>query len=177
VCILFPGLSFSEVKISLRNGREIIADRCRDTKDKLICEMMGGNFEIEKKDVSNLKEITVRRQVLSPEPEGGAAGAKNAGATAVEGGKTGSQKRLDEINQRKRELVSVREGLMQERERLNAEFLRQGDMLRPEVFDSFQKRFSEIDAKINSFNQENSKLNEEGQATLKEMGRGTEGMK
>jgi len=181
--ILFPGLSFSEVKISLRNGREIIADRCRDSNGKLICEKMGGSFEIEKKDVSNLKEIRVKRQVISPEPGEGVSGEKqisdekSAGEAAGEDKKAGFQKRLDEINQRKRELVSMREGLTQERERLNAEFLRQGDVLRPEVFDSFQKRFREIDAKINSFNQENRKLNEEERAILNEMGRNEKSMK
>jgi len=174
---VLPSLSFPEVKISLKNGREIIADRCRDAKDKLICELMGGNFEIEKKDISNLKEITVKKREITPEPGGGAAVEKNAGGAVSEDKKAGYQKRLDEINQRKRELVSVREGLTKEREKLNAEFLRQGDVLRPEVFDSFQKRFNEIDAKINSFNQENSRLNEEAQAILKEMGRGAEGMK
>jgi hypothetical protein len=183
IFIFSPGLSFSEVKISLRNGREIIADRCRDSNGKLICEKMGGQFEIEKKDVSNLKEITVRRQALSPEPEAGVSGEKqisdekSAGEAAVEGGKTGSQKRLDEINQRKRELITERESLTKEREKLNAEFRREGDVLSQAVFDSYQKRFNEIEAKINSFNEENRKLNEEEQSILKEMGRNAEGVK
>lgn len=183
VFIVFPGLSFSEVKISLKNGRDIIADRCRGSNGKLICEMMGGSFEIEKKDVSNLKEITVKRQVISPEPGEGAAGdkqisdEKSAGEAAGEGGKAAYQKRLDEINQRKGELVSERERLTQERERLNKEFGGKGDTLSQDVFDSYQKRFNEIEARINSFNQENRKLNEEEQAILKGMGRNAEGMK
>ena len=183
ICVVLPSLSFSEVKISLKNGREIIADGCSDTNGKLICEKMGGSFEIEKKDVINLKEITVTKQVTSPESEEDVAGKKqisdetSAGESAVEDRKVGYQKRLDEINRRKSELVSVRENLSQEREKLNAEFRRQGDVLSKEVFDSFQKRFNEIDAKINSFNQENSRLNEEAQAIQKEMGRNAEGMK
>ena len=39
------------------------------------------------------------------------------------------------------------------------------------------KRFNEIEARINSFNQENRKLNEEEQAILRGMGRNAEGMK
>ena len=63
--VVFPLAAMSEVKISLKNGRDIIADSCRDSKDKLICEKMGGTFEIDQKDILDIKGITIERSLLN----------------------------------------------------------------------------------------------------------------
>ena len=69
--VVFPPAAMSEVMISLKNGRDIIADSCRDSNGKVICEKMGGNFEIEKKDILNIKGITIKHEKTneSPVPE------------------------------------------------------------------------------------------------------------
>ena len=68
--IAFPALSFSEIKIELKNGKSIIADTCRNANGKLTCDMMGGTFEIDKNDIENMKEITVKhKDLLQPGTE------------------------------------------------------------------------------------------------------------
>jgi predicted nucleic acid-binding Zn-ribbon protein len=85
--------------------------------------------------------------------------------------------RLEEINQKKKELIPVRESLAKERERLNAEAKAQGTVVSPDVAESYRKKFNDIDAKINSFNKEIKKLNEEEQNVLHDMGRSPKSMK
>ena len=69
--VVFPPAVMSEVKISLKNGRDIIADSCSDSKDSLVCEKMGGTFEIEKKDILEYRGITIKHEQMdeSPVPE------------------------------------------------------------------------------------------------------------
>jgi len=40
--VVFPQAAMSEVKVTLKNGRDIIADSCTESKDKLVCVKMGG---------------------------------------------------------------------------------------------------------------------------------------
>jgi hypothetical protein len=180
--VVFPLAAMSEVKVTLKNGRDIIADSCSYSRDKLICEKMGGTFEIEKKDIADRKEVTIKRQETPSSPEEGAPSEKPASAEknanqGSEGGRADFKMRLEEINQTKKELIPVRESLAKERERLNAEAKAQGTVLSPDVAASYKKKFNEIDAKINSFNKEIKKLNEEEQTVLHDMGRSPESMK
>jgi len=59
--VVFPRAAMSEVKVTLNNGREIIADSCRETGGRLVCEKMGGSFEIEKKDILDVKGSSGQR--------------------------------------------------------------------------------------------------------------------
>ena len=185
-----PVLSSAEVKILLKNGREIIADSCWNQKDKLICEKMGGTFEVEQKDIQAVKNLTIQRENMRENPAHetapGEEGKKSGGEmpdVRVEDPKkpsaltTENNIRLDRLNQRKRELIADRERLIQDREKLNEEFKKQGDMLTSEAFDLFQKRFKEVDARVNSFNAEVKEINTEEQAILGNMQRNSESVK
>ncbi|MDH4230842.1 MAG: hypothetical protein OEW04_02305 [Nitrospirota bacterium] len=179
VYIVFPGLSFAEVKLSLKNGREIIADRCRDSNGKLRCESTGGYFEVEKKDVRDVKSITIKQkniyenppQEAVPEPEGRKgdegkaaeerASEKQGGELLVRGLNPEVEKRLDEINKRKLELSEERERLSREREQLHKDVKEMGMIHTKEQFDSINRRISDVEGRIDRFNEEVKQLNEE----------------
>jgi hypothetical protein len=188
IFIFSPGLSFSEVKISLRNGREIIADRCGDSNGKLICEKLGGSFEIEKKDVLDIKGITIKRESITegpspqtgPEPEvqQGAqekaaeeekASGKSGGEAFVRGVNPELEKRLDRIDQRKLELREEREKLSGEREQLHKDVKEMGVVYSQEQLDSINKRNADIEGRIARFNVEIKRLNEEESSIMEEL--------
>ena len=133
---VFPLTALSEVKITLKNGRDIIADSCSDSKDRLVCEKMGGTFEIDQKDILNIKGITIERSEQVPEEkkeQEAAAGGKvpvepEADLKGTEKQPQGNVikdigpedvKRLDQITQRKLVLQQEREKLIKERQQLH----------------------------------------------------------
>jgi hypothetical protein len=174
--VVVPPPAFAEVKISLRNGREIIADSCSDSKDRLTCHKMGGIFEIEKKDILDVRSINITPRKADegpvPEPASGAEGQKDSGkATAGTEGPSArlganpeQERQLADITKRMLKLQQEGDRLNQEREKLNAEYKAQGAVAFPEVYDSFQKRYDDIAARINRFNEEVKKLNAEKSA-------------
>lgn len=177
--------SSAEVKITMKNGRTVFADSCREVNERLVCSMETGTFEIEMSDVGTLKESAVERQKRASGTEEGegvsgekqVSGEKNSGQAENDSNNAGPKKRLEEVNQRKRELISVRESMVQEREALNKEFKSKGDLLILQDFDSYQKRFNEIDKRINGFNEEVDSLNKEEQAISQENIRNSENVK
>ena len=60
--VIFPPAAMSEVKITLKNGRDIIADSCTDSDGKLTCYKSDGTFRIDKKDILDMKTITIERR-------------------------------------------------------------------------------------------------------------------
>jgi molecular chaperone DnaK (HSP70) len=178
--LVLPAWSFSEVKISLKNGREIIADNCRDTKGKLVCEKMGGSFEIDKKDVLETKGITIERSGLSgsqtqpaePEPADSNKGTgkkssdakdstKPAEGVLIKGASPEAEKRLDQITKRKLELMPERDKLIQEQQKLLDDVKDTGMIKKQEQLDAIKKRIADLEQRIKQFNEEAKKLNEE----------------
>ena len=176
---VLPVRSFSEVKISLRNGREMMADSCRETKDRLICEKMGGTFEFDKAEIIKTENITIERSTSTldsppdtpvpvPEREKPKAGGNGktdakANADAKIGGLTPEQaKRIAEIEKKRSEFTIEREKLMQERQQLHEEVKAAGVISSgSEKYGEIQKKISDLDARINTFNDQVNKLNEE----------------
>lgn len=169
----------SEVKISLKNGREVSAENCRETKDQLICEKMGGTFEIDKEDILDFRTISAAHEKLdeSPEQEAVPAGEgkkeedKSAAETdgpekpakkpLVRGTNPEQEKRLDEITQRKLELKQQGDQLAKDREQLQQDAKNMGTTYTDEQLDAINKRMAEVDEKISKFNKEVKELNEE----------------
>lgn len=186
---VFPRAAMSEVKISLKNGRDIIADSCRESGGKLICNKMGGTFEFDKEDILNLKEITIERSAFSesqPEPaepevsgekkeaENKTPNVKDASKPAegvlIKGLSPEATKRLDEIEKRKSELMPERDKLIQERQKLMDDIKDAGMIKKQEQYDDLKKRITDIEARVNGFNDEVKKLNEEGSRISDEAG-------
>ena len=181
---VFPRAAMSEVKVSLRNGKEIIADSCRETGARLVCEKMGGTFEIEKKDIREVKGITIKHEKMheSPEEKSGTgeggqkeaekstAGTKDSPKPAegvlIRGVNPEQEKRLEQINERKAILKPEREKLINEREQLHEDVKNTGVIRQQEQFDAIKKRIADLEAKINGFNDEVKKLNEEEKAII-----------
>lgn len=184
--LIFPSLSSAEIKVLLKNGNSIIAEDCRDAGSKLICERMGGTFEIDKKDVINLKEVTLQIRGGSEEQEQPAEPAAEPGARENDQGtekkasdvkepeKQGEgevvsirratpeeENRLNQINQRKTELKAEREKLINDRKQLHEDIKSAGVVMERERVDELNRRIADLDAKINRFNEEAKKLNDE----------------
>lgn len=177
--IVFPPAAMSEVKVTLKNGRDIIAGSCRELKDKLVCEKMGGTFEIEKKDILESRGITIKHEKIYessvPEPvpveegrkeadkstDDSKNGAKSEEGVLIRGANPEQEKRLDEITRRKLELKVEREKLSKEREQLHQEVKDAGMLYSQEQFNRITKRISDVEGKINRFNDEVKKLNAE----------------
>jgi len=184
VFLFSPVLSFSEVMISLKNGREIIAESCRETKGSLVCEKMGGSFEIEKKDVLDVKGITIEHASSSlvseetkmQEPESGGKEAvkseaglngdeKQPGGDLVKGLKPDEEERLGQINMKKTEYQAERQRLINDRQQLQEDVKNTGLISKAEL-DALNKRIADLETRINTFNEEVRKLNEEGRKIL-----------
>lgn len=172
----------SEVEISLKNGRDIIADSCRDTKDRLVCEKMGGTFEVEKKDVLDLKGITIEHTPSKQVPEENAGqeaasgqkapvkpkadlkgSEKQPGGDLVKGLKPEEEERLGLITQKKIEYQTERQRLINERQQLHEDVKNSGMIRTQQQFDAIKKRISDLEARINTFNEDVRKLNAEEQ--------------
>jgi chromosome segregation ATPase len=168
--VVFPLAAMSEVKISLKNGRDIMADSCSDSKDRLVCEKLGGTFEIEKKDILETRGITIEHENIneSPVPE-----TVPVGEGQKEADKS-SAKRLDEITRRKLELKQEREKLSKEREQLRHDAKKMSTLYTypQEQADELNKRISDIEERINRFNEEVKKLNAEESSIIEGLNKG-----
>jgi hypothetical protein len=181
--VFVPPAAFSEVKISLKNGRDIIADSCREAKDKLICEKVGGTFEFDKKDIRDVKKVTIKHEEIHesvPEPvpveEVREEAVKSTDETPkpkegvlIKGANPEQEKRLDQINQRKLELKVEREQLSKEREQLNQDIKETGMVYTQEQLDRLTKSISDVEGRINRFNEEVKKLNAEEAGIIEEL--------
>lgn len=197
VLVVFPLAAMSEVMISLKNGREIIADSCRETKDMLVCEKMGGTFEIGKKDILNSRGITIKHEKMYESPvqepvplvEGqkgadkSTAGIKDTAVDTKDPAKPGEgviirganpeqEKRLDEINQRKLELRQERDKLGKDREQLQQDAKDMGVIYTQEQFDGINKRITDVEERISRFNEEVKKLNAEEAGIIEGLNKG-----
>ncbi len=179
---VFPRAAMSEVKIYLKNGRDIIADSCRDSNGKLICEKIGGEFEIEQQDILDVKGITIERSATQQVPEEktgqeAASGQKESvkpeadlkapekkpDGDLVKGLKPEEAERLAQINQKKIEYQAERQRLIDERQQLHEDVKKTGMIRTQQQYDAIKNRVSELETRINTFNEDVRKLNEEEQ--------------
>ncbi len=171
------------VKISLKNGRSVVADFCRDVRGKLLCSVSGGSLEIDRQDIESIRDVKLQSMssgVSPAEPSDSKTDDKKPGDKApagakgaqpkdgkIVGGLTAEQARqLDAINERKTVLQPERERLMKEREQLHADVKNAGVMRSQEQFDTIKRRIADLETKINGFNEEVNKLNEEEKALI-----------
>ncbi|MBI5076071.1 MAG: hypothetical protein HZB62_13010 [Nitrospirae bacterium] len=183
------GLSFAGVKITLKNGRTIIAESCRDMKGTLLCVLEGGTFEIDRQEIANMQEVKVLKETLTESsdeskptaveksPDNGKQlspeePSVNGSEGMVARGLTSEQmKRLDQINERKTIIQPEQERLINEREQLNEEARskikgRNTNLKQRVSAFNLQQRIADIETTITNLNDELTKLNEEEQAIL-----------
>jgi len=171
------------VKITLKNGRSVIADFCRDVRGKLLCIVAGGSMEIDRQEIESIRDVklqSISSGVSADEPSdakaddkkpadkvlSGAKGAQPKDGKMVGGLTVEQARQLDAINERKTLLLPERERLMSEREQLHSDVKNAGIMRSQEQFDTIKKRISDLETKINGFNEEVNKMNEEEQKLI-----------
>jgi hypothetical protein len=182
---ILPPAALSKMKVVLKNGRSIITESCRHVNSRLLCSKMGGSFYIEKQDILDIKEITVERKDISVSSEEvSGTGTDTAEekkedsdikqkalsepqkGVLVRGKDPVAEKRLDEINQRKQELMTERDRLIQETEQLNKKIIDTGEVKTEEESAVITKQINGIEEKINRFNSEVKALREEENSIL-----------
>ncbi len=177
VCI--PSLSYSDVRVTLTNGREIVADACEEEGGQLLCTKMGGTFYIEKKDVESIREIkgggseppSVEPAPMEPEKKkdetpGGNSQEKKKMSPEDQ---SGAMKRLEEITQKKRDLSLERVKLTKEREQLDEDLKKAPDWMSTGKFDELNKRNEQFKEKMKLFNEEAARLSEEEKRVVEEL--------
>jgi len=166
------------VRITLKNGRSITADFCREVSGKYICMVSGGRMEIDRKEIASIREVKLQG-ISSIDPSGDSSDAKadegkaadkiSAGANSAEPGAgkmtrglTPEQmKRLDEITAKKEIMKPERERLIKEREQLHEDVKNTGMIWSQSQFDGIKKRIADLETTIVNFNDDIKKLNEE----------------
>ena len=179
-CLTLLAMSASaEVKITLKNGRSFIVDSCREAKGKFVCEVQGGTMELDRADIAGIRDVKVQRNLpaeAASEPEGQPDGNKgqdkpeaekksapeqNGEGKLVRGLTPEQIKRLDEITERKTVLKPEREKLIKERDQLHEDVKNAGVVRTQEQIDAITQRVKELEARINGFNDEVKRLNDE----------------
>lgn len=170
------------MKITLKNGRSIIADSCRDVSGKLLCIVSGGSMQIDRQEIASITDVKLQSSSSdrTAEPSDGKADDRKTADNTLAGAK-GAQpndgklvrgltadkiKRLDQITERKAVLQPEREKLIKEREQLHEDVKNMGMIRKQEQYDDLKKRIADLEARINSFNDEGKKLNEEEKAIM-----------
>lgn len=180
--LLLPALSSSEMKITLKNGRSIIADDCRQINGAFLCDIAGGTVEFDKQEIESMKEVKIERRVVidtQPAASNGTEAEKKEDAEkeisnvqtpakvgeerVVRGLSPEQTKQLDRINEKKTAMKAERERLIKEREQLHEDVKNAGVVRNQEQFNALKRRIAELEKKIISFNEEVNKLNAEEQ--------------
>lgn len=183
--LLSPSLSFSDVKIILKNGMTMTAEICTDEADRLICSKLGGTFELMKKEVESVREIKsdsqdrVEIQDSVPSKTGQAEvrdgnGGQAEDSRAVDATAT-LRTRFDQITGRKKELIKERDALQKDRQKVREDVKNAPDWMPEARFDELTKKNAEIDERINRFNEEVKKLNREEGQILDQLKGGSKG--
>jgi hypothetical protein len=174
VLVVFPSAAISEVKVTLKNGRDIIADSCTDSEGGLTCEKGSGTFRIDKKDVLDMKTITIerRRTVEEAAPVATSSDEKKDEPKDVVTGKVDEkapakapvgeqEKRLAEITAKRAAYEAEREALMKEREQLREEVKAAGILSTNGQYQYYDQKLKDMEGRIKAFNDKVNKLNEE----------------
>jgi hypothetical protein len=179
--VLLPSLSYSDVRLTLKNGSTIVADICRDKDGKLVCEKMGGTFELDKDEILQKKEFSTRysepdagaEKIAEPgtseekpdteESEAGETETTSTGkAVLVRGKDPEAEARIEEIHGRKSELKRTRDNLIKEQEQLNEEIRNTG----MEWTEERASRLSDLEERIGEFNDEVQSLDRQEQELI-----------
>lgn len=166
------------VKITLKNGRSIIADSCRDVDGKLLCVVSGGSMQIDRRDIADTRDVKIERRALIDAPANDAVAGEqkkeedkpaekiriegDKGPARTVGGLTAEQtRRYDELEKTRAELATGREKLINDREELLQEVKDAGIIRSREKLDAIQQKIKALDQRIKGFNEQVNKLNEE----------------
>ncbi len=193
--LISPHTAFSGVRIYLKNNRDIIADSCRESAGRLVCEAMGGAFEIEQKDILMIRQQTgssgrfYMDSAEPPAPQDKEAESPDAPATdragngnmaeeglPVRGEDPEQEKRLDRITERKIQLQAEREMLSRQQEQLNQEVKSLGQKASEQQRNEAASRVAEIEERISRFNEEVKRLNAEEKGIIETLKKGRQAM-
>jgi hypothetical protein len=184
ILTLLATSAFAEVRITLKNGRSFIADFCRETDGKFVCDMQGGTMEIDRNDIANIKDVKMQKQMIreeapeaaqaeekkqpeTPEAEKKEPPAQNEEGKLVRGLTPEQAEKIDQLNEKKAAMKAERDSLAKDRDQLYEDVKNTGVVRNQEQIDEIKKRIADLERRINVFNEAVKKLNAEEELILK----------
>ncbi len=174
LALIIPFSAFADFKIILKNGREFIVEEYKDVDGKIMFYKWGGEIEIEKDTIEEIKEVkpsktydeTSPAEVIKEDaPEGRQTPEKSKDSSSNQD----IENKLKEIAKKKEEMMTEAEKLNKEKKQLEEDVKKEGMLTTIGRKREMEKRTSEITEKINNFNEELNKLNQEQEKLLKEL--------
>jgi uncharacterized protein (DUF3084 family) len=171
--ILIYTPSFADYKIILKNGREFVVDDYKDMGGKIKFYREGGEIELDKSNIKDIKKTKALRQVeesSAPETTKDSAEKPASPEKSAQPQKQEIDGKLKELYKKKEQFKAEGEKLSEERKKLDEEIKKKGRTLSIREKRELEKQISELDEKIKKFNEEISKLDAEEATLLKEAG-------
>ena len=161
--------SYADYKIILKNDREFVVDDYKELNGKIKFYREGGEIEIDKSNIKDIKKIKAVKQVeenFAPEttedtPE------KTSAEKSSQPQKEKTDSKLGEIAVKKEQMRAEEEKLTAERKKLEEDIKKKGRVLAIREKREIEKQISELETKIKKFNEEFSKLAAEEENLLK----------
>ena len=138
------------------------------------CYKMGGSFEIDKRDVLSIKNISARQAPVSaagssmsqhPGKSDSSVVAGEKADGALPAGKTpdaaSPSNPSDSFAQKRLSLQNERESLLRERQEIQDAVKDSPDWMSEQQFNALTRRNAELDARIKKFNEEANRLSEQ----------------
>ncbi len=177
LCLIFVLLAspvFSEFRVILKNGSEFIVDDYKELDGKIKFTKMGGEIEIDKANIEDIIEIKAKAGGYAPDAEKQEEATTDKPITDEKekispAQREAAENRLKDIAKRKDELKAVAEKLNEEKKRIEDEFSKKGRVISIREERELKQRTSEIEEKINKFNEELTRLDLEQERLLKEV--------
>lgn len=164
--VMLPASALSDVQIVLKNGRSIVAEKCEEKGEELLCSRGGGFFGIEKGDIAKIKgmpegaasdEMVIER----PADKSVSRTEKDEGVQPAVVSGNDLQRKLDDITRRKKELRKVGIKLAKDREQLKTALRKAPDWMTVKQYNELSGRLADLDKRIKGFRGEVARLNAE----------------
>ena len=163
---------YADYKIILKNGREFVVDDYKDLGGKIRFYREGGEIELDKTIIKDIKKTKAVRQTEESAPVETTKDTpeKPAPEKVTQPQKQEIVNRLKEIAKKKEEMKAEGEKLSEERKKLDEDIKKKGRVLSIREKRELEQKIPELNKKIKKFDEEMSSLDTEEAALLKDAG-------
>ncbi|MDP3259078.1 MAG: hypothetical protein Q8M34_00635 [Thermodesulfovibrionales bacterium] len=170
--IIISTSAFADYKIILKNGREFVVDEYKDMGGKIKFYREGGEIELDKDIIKDIKKTKAVRQTeeSSPVETTEDTPEKPAAEKSAQPQKQETDSKLKELAKKKEQFKAEGEKLATDKKKLEEDIKKEGKVVSIREKREFDRRRSELETKIKKFNEEMSSLDQEQENLLKERG-------
>ncbi|MDP1759827.1 MAG: hypothetical protein Q8K77_08535 [Thermodesulfovibrionales bacterium] len=172
VFILLAASALADYKIILKNGREFVVDDYKDMGGKIKFYREGGEIELDKDIIKDIKKTKAVRQTeeSSPVETTEDTPEKPAAEKSAQPQKQETDSKLKELAKKKEQFKAEGEKLATDKKKLEEDIKKEGKVVSIREKREFDRRRSELETKIKKFNEEIKSADREEQLLLKESG-------